>query len=605
KGNTLKENKYFDVLKAFKDMLNAKGLSSKIKGPLFSELKVKPGNEKWIEPVSYILSSILTDFVAINEDSFKIIQKIKNNTPQFREISIAWVDQDKLPPLLNKEKEKDLEVIKNILKRDVKFLYSILEGDDILIKYAIVRGADKVILVDTIDVNLVENIIRNFPDIDFYLTNGEIMNYIKGTGKLSPLKKQKYLIGNNLTEILNRGSDNISDLNIPRSKNNQILGIEELLDKDDVYSKLKGEYDELNKDITRINSEILKLTNEKESNLYSNIIKEKQDEIARIEAELTSIREDLDNINTSITKEQNKIKENKEKISLFEKEFFDLEKEYEELKNKFRKGKKKLDSFKEEFKSMEDKLTEKQKEMEGINQKITKLNTQIKKFEQEHKNLQRPQKIREKIVIEELINQVRNKLKSSSKLSEDVEKKYNELKNMVNNIQQVVNNYKKSIELMRKEANMWRSKIDSLITKKIEQINNAFNNILQIFDASGTIKVESGINKKLSILVQFADVPLKLLEEHDDLHKQIGIIAFILAIISLSSSPITTLDLSNEEYLSIINKKDIFQKICGMGKKALDLKSLKLKTKISPQLFLLTSKISKLEFTQEINFVKI
>jgi chromosome segregation ATPase len=371
-----------------------------------------------------------------------------------------------------------------------------------------VGKVEEVIIEAPIDVEKIKTVVNNVINpVDAVLT----AENIKLDADNKQLRTDKTVLENNLNKSITENKKSITE-----------------------YKKLSKQYNESKSEITRLESKITKLTDNKNKlikNINNKLIKNKDQtrEITRLETQITTLESKITRLESKITRLESKITRLESKITTLDVEKTTLDVEKTTLESKITQletqitqldvekttleskitqldvdNKEKIDKLETDLKQKEKEFKEKNEELGQLNTKYTKLNELHKKTIQD---------------VAELEKQHKTLKENNDKLSEELNKKIQDLesketsnittitdqKTSIDKLEETIKNLNDNIDLLKQEMLDKNKEISDLtgdnviLNQQIEELKKTeTKNTEEIKQKQGIIDKNNENIKKLS-----------------------------------------------------------------------------------------------------------
>ncbi|MHA1268953.1 MAG: AAA family ATPase [Candidatus Helarchaeota archaeon] len=610
---TIIPNYILDFKKLIKDLK----FRDSIDGPIGYLIKIRNGQEEWINAVSNSIgTNLLYTFLAYDENALNYLIERRNEFykkyPNYN-INIGFIKKGS--KLKSQIKLPEINGIYD-------YLINTIECNDEILCFISDMTNDP-ILINDMGINIRRDIINQLKIIKdlnkkpVISKTGKYIEGIRGESFYSySLPQSNYLIGP-LKTVIEKIDDYPGYTKIIEKIKNTEREINNIKnEKEKIYKSIDQEIRKKTKESGFIEKEekIIeeKLTNEiyTDEKYYSEEIIKKEKKIQEI------IKKKQENTGRIVQLEENikSIKNEKKNIQL---QITPLEEKYNKLKLKYNKNKEDYKNLEDEFSTIKNQGLNYKNNITKIKTKLIEYNNNLKKKKEElnkiyselmEKFKKEPENIRDRTTIDVLINSKKNELNRLNKnVSKEDEAKYKkwieEKERLDNELKLRMEEYKK----LNAELPKWKKKWTEVFTEKISNVEYLFKEMLKEINANGRIEIvniENPNEAEIYFWVKFFGNDERTLEKHSTGQRQAALIALSLALQSQSRSGIVVID-EFDKGLDTINRSKIIQIIPKLVKKASELIE-KFDDFHSPRQFILVCpEINKNDITDEINYLHV
>ncbi len=531
-----------DILE-FRRRIRELELDDRVYGPLGSECSIDHNNEPWRKAISTALSNLLMDFIALDKEAFDALVELRNS--EGFEISIGYIEGMDL-----------LEFPKELEEDDHVHCYitDVLTAPPFLKAY-IARWGGEHILTQELDQKTAQELAGTFSGLKFVSYSGSIFSATQDSYRYSISgKTRSNLLGYQFDGIGQDSDPNIATLEkslqeVREEGNLAKKTYENLSHKDPEYQKLLNRQETLTKEIgvkerevkafevsmDKIN--ISPLTERLQERLRSH----NQEEISQ-KGELRALENQIEEIQSNIADLEISIAPLKKKIRQLELGKVKRQKIIEDAIRFHQKTQEEKSRVTDNLEELRDTLYRETDTLKEVKVTAITLEKKVKK-----KVPKAPKKIRSKVVVSELLEELETDLTdlNKKKLSSTDEKNFEKHLNFTKGISNQLTKRKNELQRLQSELEHWKSCWIDVFNAKLQTVQAIFDEILQSVGGRGRIEVigqEKPEKGETFVWVSFGDQEERSLGRQSSGERQAGLVALIIALQSQSISPISTID---------------------------------------------------------------
>jgi chromosome segregation ATPase len=540
-------------------------------GPIFNELKVAPGEEKWAEAISAGLKGVLDHFLALDEETYKKMHEITQDKDLKRIRIGAWYTKRVKQQAY--EDSMDSHEILMLRKQQPEIYNSIsalVTGNKHAIAYARMYSGLDTIILDTTDRVRAQRIAEDLRGQNLrFLTKNCIPISVRAEG--TQLGSSNIFVSIQVGDGLSISSkemkqriDKIKEqIRTLQAQQSDLFGLKQKLELDDGIMALKKAMNENFKRIGALEAEKLNLEQQRVEKDPVALRKLKRESILAKENEIKTDESKI----SDIVKEINRYEQSSAKVNS-QIEAIDVNLRATTADRKDKQNAR--DAASKEYKGAEAAVEKADAGIKDVDKDIKKLEGEIKtqdgKFQdlsKKFKGKQQPAKMETEDRISGQIDSTLELIEEYKGISDSIRDEYEQKQKLLKDFDGEKVKLQENIARLVKESAEWESQIKKTLDDKLEKINQAFNKVLGVINASGSIDVknpEDPDKTSLGIFVKYAGEEFRSLEQHSSGQKQAAIIALVIAMQTETLSPITAID-EFDKGLDPINKRNIIEKI--------------------------------------------